>query len=103
MVIEIDSSIKTYMTEKNPCGRVGELILDQDAFGEGFNFSLPNGKEKYTTWKGVVITFLMWCVIIVYAVMKGDKVWGYAASAIVYTKVDSYFNSSYEWSSDHGM
>ena len=45
----------------------------------------------------------MWCVIILYAVMKGDKVWGYGDSSIVYTKADSYFNSSYEMSSDRGM
>ena len=91
------------MPEKQTCGKVGEFLLDQDAFGEGFNFSLPNGKEKYTSWKGVIVTFIMWCVILLYAAMKGDKVWGYGDSSIGYTTVDSYFNSSHVESSDAGI
>jgi len=45
----------------------------------------------------------MWLVILVYATMKGDKVWGYGSTSIGYTKVDSYYNSSYVMSSDRGM
>ena len=73
------------MTGGKACGKLEEILLDRDAFGQGFSFTLPNGKETYNTWFGTIMTFLLYCVIAVYATMKMQKVWGYGSSDINYS------------------
>ena len=89
--------------KNNACDKVGEIILDRDAFGEGFAFTLPNGKEKYTTWCGVLFTAIIYALIVLYGVMKLGKVTGYADTQIIESKEDSFFDSDYIWSSQDGM
>jgi len=79
------------------------MVKDRDAFGETFSFTLPNGKEKYTTWCGLIFTATIYIVLIVYGQMKLGKVIGWGDSAVVESREDSYFNSSFVWSSDEGM
>ena len=89
--------------KETACSKVGEIVKDRDAFGETFSFTLPNGKEKYTTWCGLIFTATIYIVLIVYGQMKLGKVVGWGDSAVVESREDSYFNSSFVWSSDEGM
>ena len=92
--------ISRYMSK---CKKLEEIMLDRDAFGQGFAFTLPNGKETYNTWFGTITTFLLYGLLIVYGSMKMQKVYGYGSSAIDYAKQDSFFDAEFTWNSTMGM
>ena len=60
------------------CEKLSDAFLDRDAFGQGFTFTLPNGKETYNTWCGVFLTFFIYIILGGYGYMKLHKVieWG---------------------------
>ena len=62
------------------CDKLKDLVLDLDQFGESFSFKLPNGKETHRTWLGFGVSFFIFALLTVYAVMKGSKVQGYGDS-----------------------
>ena len=63
--------------------RLKDFLLDRDAFGEGFSFNLPNGKETTRTWTGTALTFFFYLLITIYGYMKIMKVFGYGDSMII--------------------
>ena len=60
-----------------------EFLLDRDVFGEGFSFTLPNGKETTRTWGGTCLTFFFYIILLIYSYMKIMKVFGYGDSMII--------------------
>ena len=63
--------------------RLKDFLLDRDAFGEGFAFKLPNGKETTRTWVGTCSTFFIYILLAIYAGMKFQKVYGYGDTMII--------------------
>ena len=72
--------------KETTCTKIEDKVLDYDHYGDGFAFTLPNGKEKYGSWIGFTITMLLNILILVYAVQKGQKVFGYGDSAVNYSR-----------------
>ena len=85
------------------CTKFGDVVLDSDAFGEGFSFTLPNGKAKYNTWCGVFFTFSLYFVIAVYGLMKLGKVVNFGDSTIIKSTEDSFFDADFKWNATSGM
>ena len=83
----------------NACESFKDKILDWDAFGEGFTFKLPNGKETTRTWVGVIFTVLIYGVIMLYAYMKFAKVIAYGDSTIISSITDSAWTAEDKWRS----
>ena len=65
------------------CTSLEDKLLDYDSYGEGFNFTLPNGKEKYGTWFGFIFTVAINGLILIYGYNKGMKLFGYGDTTIL--------------------
>ena len=72
--------------KETPCSKIEGKVLDYDKYGQGFNFTLPNGKEKYGSWIGFTLSMLINILILVYGIQKGMNVIEHGDSSIIYSK-----------------
>ena len=74
-----------------------------DQFGESFQFKLPGNKWKHGTGLGFFFTILLVSAILFQTYLKGSKLQGSGGTKILMSMEESYFNSSYVFSSDDGL
>ena len=73
--------------------RVGESILQYDAFAEPFRFLLPEGKDAYRSCKGCILTVMLVLALIFYGAMQSIKLLTFGETDIMVSSKDAAFDT----------
>lgn len=74
-----------------------------DGFGEHFQFMLPHGQHKMTTWCGLFFTVTAIVIILFYAAMNLIKLLEFREPTIMMSVRDSYLDTDFEFTSEQGL
>ena len=80
-----------------------DKAFDFDAFGETFQFKLPDGKDEYKSCMGLVLTIFCYSLLVTYSSFKIKKVWNFGDTNVNLSHEDSYFDYKQIWSSEDGL
>ena len=74
-----------------------------DHFGDSFQFKLPGNKWKHGSRLGFFFTLLLISTVLLQSFLKGQRFLGKGDRKVLMSYEDSYFNSSYVFSTDDDL
>ena len=72
--------------------------MEQDKFGESFQFKLPDGKDKYSTVRGCIATCILTLMFIFYGTLQAMKLFTFGDTDIMESSRDTFFSDEFIFS-----
>ena len=70
-----------------------ENVIEHDSFATEYKFRLPKGKERLSSIKGCIFTFLLVSSLLFYGSMQSIKLLTFDETDIMISSRDSYFEA----------